>query len=35
VFDTADYATDEEAMRAMEALFLPGREEDDEISSED
>jgi hypothetical protein len=32
VFDTADYATDEEAMKAMEALFLTEREEDDEIS---
>jgi hypothetical protein len=29
VFDTADYATDEEAMAAMEALFMTDMEEDD------
>jgi hypothetical protein len=36
VFDSADYAIDEEAMKAMEALFLPEREEgDDELSAQD
>ena len=36
VFDSADYATDEEAMKAMEALFLPEWEEDDdELSAQD
>jgi hypothetical protein len=36
VFDTADYATDEEAMKAMEALFLPEDEEgDDDLSAQD
>lgn len=33
VFDTADYATEEEAMKAMEALFLSER--DDELSAQD
>lgn len=36
VFDTADHATDEEAMKAMERLFVPEREEsDDELSTQD
>ena len=36
VFDTADYATDEEAMKAMEALFLPEKDvADDELATQD